>query len=221
MREPLKKTIMARFSKGILGSFRGTIGTVVGSTWRGISYMRSKPGKRKGMSSKKQLDQQARFALMAKCLQSMKEVIHKGFSLHAKHESPINSALSYNLKNAVTGGKGDALIHYELLLISRGDLPNASTATATASTAGKIHFSWLNNAGSGKAAATDQAMLVAYCASTHETAYTLTGGLRSALQGELTLSSFTGKKVDTWISFISANGKDISMSSYTGQVLVA
>ena len=33
---------MGRIEKGILGGFSGTVGTVVGGTWKGIAYMRSK-----------------------------------------------------------------------------------------------------------------------------------------------------------------------------------
>jgi hypothetical protein len=39
---------MGKISKGILGGFSGTVGTVVGGKWKGIDYMRSKPSIRKG-----------------------------------------------------------------------------------------------------------------------------------------------------------------------------
>lgn len=34
---------MGTFSKGILGGFSGTVGTVIGGNWKGIQYMRSQP----------------------------------------------------------------------------------------------------------------------------------------------------------------------------------
>jgi hypothetical protein len=36
---------MAKFNKGILGGFSGTVGTVVGANWRGMDVMRSRPKK--------------------------------------------------------------------------------------------------------------------------------------------------------------------------------
>ena len=39
---------MGTFKKGILGGFNGTVGTVVGSNWKGITVMRSRPKDRKG-----------------------------------------------------------------------------------------------------------------------------------------------------------------------------
>ena len=34
---------MGKIKQGILGGFRGTVGTVVGSSWNGIAYMKGKP----------------------------------------------------------------------------------------------------------------------------------------------------------------------------------
>ena len=34
---------MGKIKQGILGGFRGTVGTVVGSTWNGVAYMKGKP----------------------------------------------------------------------------------------------------------------------------------------------------------------------------------
>lgn len=36
---------MGTIKKGILGGFSGKVGTVVGGSWKGISYMRSLPQK--------------------------------------------------------------------------------------------------------------------------------------------------------------------------------
>ena len=50
---------MGTISKGILGGFSGTVGTVIGGSWKGIDYMRSQPSKRSGNFSQAQLEQQA------------------------------------------------------------------------------------------------------------------------------------------------------------------
>ncbi|MBO7082471.1 MAG: hypothetical protein J6W30_01355 [Bacteroidales bacterium] len=34
---------MGKIKQGILGGFRGTVGTVIGSSWNGIAYMKGKP----------------------------------------------------------------------------------------------------------------------------------------------------------------------------------
>ena len=74
-----------------------------------------------------------------------------------------NSAFSYNLKNAISGIYPDYTVAYNLALVSRGDLPNATNPTAAAGTAGKVEFAWINNAGTGKATANDLCIAVAFC----------------------------------------------------------
>ncbi len=59
---------MVTYSRGILGGFLGTVGTVVDGNWKGISYMRSQSGKRSGTSTPAQLAQQTRFNLAIKFL---------------------------------------------------------------------------------------------------------------------------------------------------------
>ncbi|HEX3025140.1 MAG TPA: DUF6266 family protein [Chitinophagaceae bacterium] len=51
---------MGTINKGILGGFSGKVGTVIGATWKGIDYMRSKSSKKPGNFSDAQLEQQAK-----------------------------------------------------------------------------------------------------------------------------------------------------------------
>ena len=84
-----------------------------------------------------------------------------------------------------------------------------------------LTFSWTDNSGVGKASATDQAILVAYCPSLKQAIYTTAGGPRSGLTAELNLLPFSGLAVETWIGFISENGLSIANSSFTGEVTVS
>lgn len=54
---------MGAIKQGILGSFSGKVGTVVGSSWMGISYMRALSPNVKDARSPKQLAQREKFAL--------------------------------------------------------------------------------------------------------------------------------------------------------------
>jgi hypothetical protein len=51
--------------------------------------------------------------------------------------------------------------------------------------------------------------------------YTTTGALRSAGTGTLAVTGLSGKVIQTWIAFISADGSEIGASVFTGQVTVA
>jgi hypothetical protein len=216
-----KNNFMAKFNKGILGGFSGTVGTVVGGNWNGIDYMRSRPTIRNSNPSTAQQVQKAKFAVAAQFLSSMKTLLMISFKDFGKKMTGHNSALSYTLKNAVKGVFPDFEIDYNLARIARGSLPNGSSVAAAATDPGKISFKWTDNTGTGIAKATDKAILVAYHAASKTATYTIGSAVRSAGLSVLDVSGLKGEDVETWIAFISDNGKDVSSSVYTGKLTVA
>ena len=122
---------MGVISKGILGGFSGLVGTVVGSHWKGIDYMRSKPTKRSAASySQAQLDQQLKFGVTTHFLQSLGGLPEQTFHRYAVQKTSRNSALSYLLKHAITGSSPDFTLDYSKVLISRGDIYLQATSSA-------------------------------------------------------------------------------------------
>lgn len=213
---------MGIIDKGILGGFSGKVGTVVGGTWKGITYMRSKgPGGRTTFSQS-QMEQHAKFAASIKFLQPMVSLLNTTFKDYAVKMTGFNNAMSYTLKNAITGTYPVYTVDYSLALVSRGDLPNALSPSASSTgTAGKVVFTWTSNQGVGKAAPDDKAVLVVYCPEMKLCVYTDAGPDRSTGTGELTVTGFAGKTVQTYVAFISADGRDLSNSIYTGQLTVS
>ena len=210
---------MGTYNKGILGSFRGTVGTVVGSSWRGIAVMKSRSGKRKGLPSQAQLDQQTRFSMMTEFLGNFKSLLDLGFSKFGKAKTAYNSAFSYNLKEAISGGYGNAAIQYDNILLTKGKLFNAMDAIAEAA-AGKVKFSWSDDTGIKNAKADDQVILAVYCENKKTALYHLNLGTRADMGAELPIpTAFHGKQVRAWISFISADGKEIADRLYLGELL--
>ena len=149
---------MGTIRKGILGGFSGKVGTVVGASWRGISYMRSLPQKVRNPRTQGQRSQRTKFALALSLLKPMTAFLRTGWKLYAHRQSPFNSAMSHTLANAVVGNYPDYQIDVSKVLVSRGNLQPASNATATA-TGGNIVFSWNDNSGIGSAKQTDKALI--------------------------------------------------------------
>jgi len=210
---------MGKMNNGILDQFSGTIGNVVGSNWRGVPYMRSKSKKRTGSQSEDQLKQQARFAIAGKFTQSMNDLLTLGFRDQAIKMTGKNYGQSIILRDAITGTYPDFQIDYSKVLLSQGKLPKAKKPAVTAEANGIIKFTWTNDAGRKLAKANDQAVLIAYCPDENEAEYAF-GPAREAATGTLDVSEFSGKKVHTWISFLSANGKLIANSVYCGEVTI-
>jgi hypothetical protein len=210
---------MARILKGILGSVSGTVGTIVGASWRGINYIRSKAGVRRKNDSEKQQVQQARFRLMAEFLQTMKDLLALGFKNQAVKMTEQNAAMGYNLTQGIGGQYPNFTIAYSQVQVSQGKLPNVPNGVAAAGAAGVINFSWTDNSGTGKAGENDQAILVAYCEALQRTVYIIDSP-RSASAGSLHVPAFSGHPVQTWLSFITEDEKAIATSIFTGVVNV-
>ncbi len=212
---------MGTIKNGILGGFSGIVGPVVGANWRGIDYMRSLPAPRTTPSSPGEDAQKAKFSLTSTFLQPMKELLKVGFKSFAVKKTGANAAHSYALKNAVAGTYPDIYIVCNEVLVCRGDLPNVKAAVAVSDTTDQVRFTWTDNSGIGKAGAADKAILVVLCHELDHCAYTLTGAPRSAGTDILHVQGFSGKEVQTWLSFISKDNKDIASSLFTGQFIIA
>lgn len=210
---------MGTISKGILGPFSGKVGPVVGSSWKGIDYMKTMPQKKSGSSTVKQIEQQLKFSTVMKFLTPFASLLEITFKKYAVEMSGINSAFAYNYQNALTGTSPDFEIDYSTALVSRGELPNAGSPAVTA-TNNVLHFTWTDNAGMGMAAATDKAIFVAYCAALNLVIYTIGSAARSASAGTLDTAILAGQTLETWISFISEDDKEVASSFYTGQIVL-
>ncbi len=168
---------MGTINKGILGGFSGKVGTVIGGTWKGIDYMRSKSDYRNTNPSEAQLAQQLKFGLCIRFVSSMNGLVERTFGNYAIKKTGINSALSYTLRNAVTGTYPVFSISNADALVSRGDLPNVLAPAITMGAGSILSFSWTDYSGVGIAKPTDKAVLAAYCPELNQCIYTTDGEL--------------------------------------------
>lgn len=211
---------MARHGKGILGDFSGKVGTVVGSSWKGISYMRSLPTKRKNKKgTETQQIQQAKFGMSIRLVKALGSLLSISYQ-ETPGKTVKNVALSQVLAQAVGGTYPDLVIDYSQVQVAKGSLKKADNPSIEVPAAGTLRFNWSNAATLGNASATDKAILVAYCPETGDTVYSADLYARSQGTGTLDVSFFSGKQVHTWISFRSADGVKTADSTFTGTILV-
>ena len=212
---------MGQQKNGILGGVTGKVGTITGSTWNKKHYIRANSGKRRKNSfSEEQLAQQAKFAVMAKFLGNLTEISMVSFRSADGDMTGANSALSYNIRTAIGGNYPNFHINYPDVLISYGKLVNGKDMLATAEAGGMIKFKWTDNSGIGRSAATDVCTVVIYNPEEDICISTLAGAERSVETFQIDASYLSGKDVETWIGFISADRKRIAKSVYTGKLRV-
>jgi len=147
---------MATINQGILGGFSGTVGPVIGGSWKGIPYMRSKPGKYSYPPTKKQSSYRIKFKAQISFAKSLlNSIIKPIWDQKAVKMSGFDLFLKTN-KNAFdhTGAISD----FSMLKLSLGDLPlpNNLAVVNAAGGNGDINITWNNNSGVGSAAATDR-----------------------------------------------------------------
>lgn len=118
----------------------------------------------------------------------------------------------------VSGAPQNLVIDYSKVLVASGKRFN--TERAIAKPVGEaIMFKWEDDL-LPKEYDTDKTILVAYCEVLNKCIFTTTGPPRNAYKAKLEIAAFRGRAVHTWLSFIAADGKEVSDSIYTGKVIV-
>jgi len=213
---------MGKINQGILGGFSGKVGNVIGGNWKGIDYMRVKPASVANPQTEGQVDQRSKFSTVLKFLQPMKDYVKIGFKGYANKMTQFNSAMSYNLKNAITGSYPNFTIDYANALISRGSLAGVLNGAIQSASAGSVAFSWDDNSSDGNALATDKSMLLIYNKDKDEAIFITDGATRSSGSQTLTVpDNYSGDLLQCFISFISEDGVSIANSKYIGFTNVA
>lgn len=213
---------MGKINQGILGGFSGKVGNVIGGNWKGIDYMRVKPANVANPQTEGQMDQRSKFSTVLQFLQPMKDFVKVGYKNYAIKMTQFNSAMSYILKNAVTGSYPDFIVDYANALISRGSLAGVLNGAAASSVAGAVEFTWDDNSTDGNADRKDKAMILAYNPVKGEAIFVTDGSNRNTGAEALTVpDNYSGDTVECFIAFISEDGLSVSNSKHVGSVTVA
>ena len=212
---------MSTIKQGILGGFSGKTGTVIGSSWKGISVMRGIAPSIAQPNTAAQLAQRAKFSLMGKFLRPLIPFLRIGFRSQAVKMSGFNAAMSYNLQNALTGTYPDYDVDYTKALVSEGNLTGALNPEVTATVAGEIGYTWEDNSDDTIALKDDKVLLVVYNPAKKRAITVIDGNTRAGGSQSITLpSTFTGDEVQCFISFANATRSVVSNSEFVGGIIV-
>ena len=212
---------MATILNGITGGFSGKVGNIIGSSWKGIDYMRSRATSIAQPNSPAQLEQRARFGTVGKFLRPLIPFLRIGFKSYAVKMSAFNAAMAYNFDNALTGTYPAFDIDYSKVSVSQGKLPGALNPASVAAIGGNVEFTWDNNSWEANAQATDKAVLVVYNPA-KQAAVSVIGAITRAVGSQtITLpDAFTGDEVQCYIAFTNANKSVISNSQYVSGLII-
>jgi len=212
---------MGTIKKGILGGFSGKVGQVVGANWRGMDIMRSLPKKFGGEPTATQLEQRQRFGLVMSFLSPLKGILEKTYGRSSGSKSKINLAVSYHIREAITGIVPNLEIDFSKVVISRGELLGPKAAEISVDNDAEIKFNWEANSGTALSNDDDKPILVVYNPSKKLYVIEESNANRTALEVILQLPAvFSGDLVHCWMGFVSADGRESATSIYLGTVTV-
>ena len=206
---------MARIEQGILGPFSGKVGEVIGSSWKGIPYIKARPTQFHDAKTPRQLTHRMKLQTAHGFARSIKHIIEIGFRNVTGTQTPYNNAVSYLMKNALVGEYPEVGIDPSKVLISQGILAGAENCSVSIENNDTIAFSWGEASSEGKASTEDQAILLAYN-------FTRQQGISNSVcrkdkKGSIKIpQNWKDDSIACYIFFASVTNKDVSNSKYLG-----
>src|SRR5690606_34337514 len=117
---------MGKYVSGINGAFTGKIGNTIGSSWRGIPYMKSRSHRTKPATEGEKINRFI-FGMTQQWLKPLKEYLRIGFNNYTLTNQGVNAAKSFLYKNALIKDGFNSTIDPTLVKVSHGDLPFPAT----------------------------------------------------------------------------------------------
>src|SRR5690606_1982464 len=159
---------MATIKDGINGPFKGKVGSVIGSSWRKIPYMKGmrKVKSTKAKPSEKQAAQHYRFKLLNEFFKSIAPVLDIGFHTLTSRATGKNAAFSYNYDHAFVEDGDQISLNCPALKFSHGSLYTAGAEEARATAEG-FEIQWDPKTYGVGGAMDDVGYAIAYSVSLH------------------------------------------------------
>jgi len=203
---------MGKYVDGIHGAFTGKVGNIIGSSWRGIPYMKSRPVRTKPPTEKEKQNRYI-FAMTQEWLYPLTNFLRIGFKNYTHTNQGVNAAKSYLHKHALVRNGYDSVIDPTLMKVSHGNLPFPDRMEVEQNNESELVFTW-EPARSGSDNEFDQVLLLAYDIENGVAEMSLNGQFRNT--GRDVLEIDTLKNFVVYAAFVSADRSSQSDSVYLG-----
>lgn len=212
---------MGTIRKGALGGFSGKAGSIIGSSWRDISYIKGLPKLSNKPKSEKQLEQQARFTMALKFLLPVKDFLNVGFNdLKQGRSTGFNVAIKTFLAKAIIGTYPALDIDYALVEFAKGPLSSPLSISLTPG-AGKVALNWATDVLPVAGNTDDVCVVLVYEPGSNDYVAGPSNVARSVGTIETVMpSDWVGLEVHVFVYFIAKTGQRVSNSKYAGTTTV-
>ena len=212
---------MGKLTDGPHGAMTGRTGKLVGRKTKNGNILSLTPHKSNRPATEGQFQVRSELSTMSSFLVCAIKIIRTGFKHHAKKMTPMNAAMSYNLKHAIKRTESDFEIDYPKVMFSRGLLLEPDTPAVAVEAGQKVIFSWVpEQEDTAYNSEADLVSIVTYNVSQNKFTTAVNKGSRGdGLYTMMLPDNFKGNMVHCYISFTSIKGK-ASNSVYLGSVVV-
>ena len=211
---------MGVIKRGILGGFKGRVANVVGSSWKGVAYMKSLPLSVSNPNTAGQQTQRGKFGQAVEFAKSILTACIKPlWDRWAQQMSGYNAFIKENIDNF----DATDLDTPEDLIIASGVIDvEPVSAVVFHSSDDTVAFQWTDNSGSGNKLATDELYIVCYNATTKSVGAVATGIARSveAYDDVANIAIGTGNVCHLYTAFRRADGSEVSDSTHNEHTAV-
>lgn len=212
---------MGKLNQGILGGFSGKVSNVVGTSWKGIAVIKSRPLSVANPQTAGQTAQRNKFSAMVALAGSLlSNIIKPLWDRFAQRASGYNEFIGANIDTADAVGD----ITWADVITSRGSLTGYASVSfdVIANGSADIVFDNDTNTGVGNAAAGDLQYIAVYNETQDNWGFNVATDDRTVAAPEVTMptNQATDDVVHAYFAFRRADGTLVSNSSYITTVVV-
>ena len=209
---------MGKLLNGINGPIKGRVGPVIGSSWKGIPYLKGPHKKRTKRISLKEKNNRQKFKVAQYWLKPTLDFVRQGFKGYSLLSEGFVAAKSHLMKNAMEGEGETLRIDPAKVKLSMGDLALPDNVAAEVGEGNEILFTW-DPRSVRDANNRDQVMMMAYDVERKIALYITEGQFRSTGRDTLPVYSKSNTKYQVYIAFVAADRSSQSESVYLGEVV--
>lgn len=212
---------MGIIKQGILGAFSNKVGSVVGTTWKGIAIMKSRPASVANPRTSAQTENRDRFKACTTFASTINAATIKPlWDRFAVKQSGYNAFVSANVSNFNVLG----IVNPSLLVMSKGKIAQTPITVTANKGSNTITFDWTIDSGEGFKNGSDKVFMLVYnntrklWIQSGETSFTRGDGSSDM---ELPETWLTGDQVYGYLSFMRADGTMVSVSAVDSASITA
>jgi len=209
---------MGKLINGINGPFLGRVGTGIGSSWKGIPYIKGSYKKRTGKASKEEKGNRNKFAMAQRWLQPVLDFVREGFKNYSPIVDGFLAAKSWLLLHSFEGIQPDISINPALVKLSHGSLPLAANIRVEKINGSQLQFSW-DPASIEDSHPKDQVMLLAYDIDHRQADIVIPGQFRETGADSMPLHPTKMKTYHIYLAFVAPDRSRQSDSVYLGAIV--